>query len=322
LLLKFAPHFAERLPYDVLRKHQRKATNIFLQKKLIKMTKQNQLLNLLFFSSFLFLGCSIDDATNQKLTKEILCNTWQMSHIDDSEAKSGNNSLDLLMSSALVKDMQDGVSYAFFKDGQYGEAIGSSYSCGKWTFSPNAKQISLFDQDGKETILSVDSYNQKDKVLIINVKDSKIKLSYKQLEPLKDETINILYSAHNAWRKKATKHESDEELLDRLENLVQHYIYLLETAQQRKGNVVSFVHSKSIIKIYNGGIGVLPQNQIDAAWKDIFFDVENEERIYQLFEESLEKGGDLNVQSTGNWVTDDIMVLKAIYANFSHKIQM
>jgi hypothetical protein len=277
---------------------------------------------LLVLVSFWFLGCS-GSSENKKITKQVLCNTWQLANIDDKEAKySDNNQLNLALSSFFVKAMQDGLSYAFFSDGSYAECTGSIYEHGNWSLSEDGKLITLTNSAQKNDAFQVFSYKEAVKKLVLQRADSQIKLEFKQLPSLKDETMNTLYPLHNKWREKATKHENDAELTARLENLIQHYIYLLEASQERKNSVISFAQSESIIKIYSGGIGVVSEEQVPSSWKSIFFDTENEKRCYSLFEEILERGGDLNLSSTGDWVQDDITVLKAIYANFEHNIQM
>jgi hypothetical protein len=277
---------------------------------------------LLLFVSFWLLGCG-GNAGNGTIPRQSLCNTWQLANIDDKEAKySDNNQLNLALSAIFVKAMQDGLSYAFFSDGSYAECTGSIYEHGNWSLSEDGKVVMLTSSTQKSDFFQVFSYQDATKKLIMQRSDSKIKLEFKQLPFLKDETMNTLYPLHNKWREKATKHESDAELTARLENLIQHYIYLLEASQERKDNVISFAQSESIIKIYSGGIGVVSEGRVPESWKSIFFDVENEERCYSLFEEILQRGGDLNLSSTGDWVKDDITVLKAIYANFEHKIQL
>jgi hypothetical protein len=243
-----------------------------------------------------------------------LAGTWQIADIDDEAVKSGNAKVDLEISSLIVKSLQDGLSYSFFTDGQYSKVSGGTFTAGKWSLSPDATQVLLKSDGGKTSSIDVVDFNEQK--MTVQVDKVPIKLTFSLLKSLEDETINPLHPTHNKWRTKAIAHESDEQLLARLKNLTQHYIYLLEASQAREDQVISFAHSPSLIKIYSGGIGTLPEEQLKDSWKNIFFDAENEVRAYELFENILQKGGDLNIKSAGSWVKDDILILKAIYANF------
>jgi hypothetical protein len=278
---------------------------------------KNLILPLYFiFSLCLMMGCK-GLFVNNKISKEELCNTWQISSIDDKEVKStGSNKLDLEMSALTVRAMRDGLSFLFLNDGTYVNCTGSAYGKGTWSLEKGGKSIKVFIENGKSDFLNVVSYDKATKKLTLEIMETGLKIEFAQDKPLEDESKNFLHPDHNLWRQKATHHESDAELTARLKNLTQHYIYLLEASLEREKNVVSFAHSQSIIKIYSGGIGCVSEEGIPDSWKNIFFDKANEQRCYELFGEILQKDGDLNITSSGNWAKDDILILKSIYGSF------
>lgn len=79
----------------------------------------------------------------------------------------------------------------------------------------------------------------------------------KEVEMLETFKMDPFYPKNNLWRKKPNQKESDEAIRERLLNYVLHFAYTLKASTERDHNVVSFVHSVGIIKVYRGGIGIV-----------------------------------------------------------------
>lgn len=266
------------------------------------------------FLSITFLAC-FSEKNDIKITKEDLNNTWQLANIEDEAGKSGNAKADLQNSSALISAVQDGIYYAFFTDGTYGKTQASVYETGKWEFLAKEKQVILQPSGQNPQIFEITAWNSEKKQIRLQEKDKSVVLIFKQIPRLKDELTDPFHPQNNQWRIKATAAESIEQVKMRLKNLLQHYIYLLEASEERKDNVINFGQSVSFIQIYSGGIGIKENSVDNPAWKNIFFTPENELVMNVLFVDLLQKSGDSQMGSSGNWVKDDIVLLKALYAD-------
>lgn len=262
---------------------------------------------------YLLSGCNFGKP-KVNIDKKTLVSTWQLAHIEDSATETGNAKADLQNSARLASSLQDGVFYAFFEDGSYGKTVASEYETGSWDYNASDNVLQLHPLGKSIEKLHVDNVDAAKKMLTINAYDAKVKLSFKQISPLKDEKTDPLHPQNNLWRLKATSKEDEAALLKRLKNLLQHYIYLLEASEERKENIINFGQSISFIKIYSGGIGI-EENVENPAWKKIFYDEKDEILMNQLFVNLITKSGTLQLGSSGSWVKDDILLLKTLYGN-------
>lgn len=263
----------------------------------------------------LSLSSCLSEKSSIKIIKEDLCNTWQLVGINDDAGKTGNAKADLQSSSALISAVQDGVFYAFFNDGTYGKTQASVYETGKWEYLPKEKQIMLQANGQSPLFFEITAWNKDKKQLSLQEKDKSIVLNFGLIPRLKDELTDPFHPQNNQWRIKATGTESVEQIKKRLKNLIQHYIYLLEASEERDENVINFGQSVSFIQIYSGGIGIKENGVTDPAWKNIFTTPENEIMMNVMFVDLLQKSGDSQMGSSGSWVKDDIVLLKALYAD-------
>ncbi len=89
---------------------------------------------------------------------------------------------------------------------------------------------------------------------------------------------------NNTWRIKPAKAESNEQLLDRLGNYIKHLAYILKAGADQKQQAVSFEFSEGLIKIYNGGIGIKPIDEVPLTWVNTCYSDEQALTAYKMFE--------------------------------------
>ena len=87
----------------------------------------------------------------------------------------------------------------------------------------------------------------------------------------------------------------------------------MKEAKDQNLPVVSFVFSRALINIYNGGIGVVSTTQLPDEWIKTFYSREQAMEAYDIFENYLGSTS-YRAASTGNWIEDDYNILLSIYA--------
>jgi hypothetical protein len=135
---------------------------------------------------------------------------------------------------------------------------------------------------------------------------------------LKNIYTDYLHPINNQWRIKAKQTETDLQLKERLKNLLVHYIYLIENSVELNKTSVDFNASESIIKIYNGGIGIFEETP--ENWEDYFYDKADMERFSNLFRKILRESPAPLGKGSGKWVEDDVRILKTLYAYLETKV--
>ncbi len=129
--------------------------------------------------------------------------------------------------------------------------------------------------------------------------------------PIEDFKEDPYYQGNNTWRIRSTKKDSAAAIKEKLVNLIQHYIYVLKAAKERSSRVVSFEYSKSLISIYNGGIGVLPREDVDPIWVKTFYNEADAMKAYEMYNRTLSRTS-FKGEPVGNWIEDDYNILLAI----------
>jgi hypothetical protein len=273
----------------------------------------------LFLCAVLLTNCAPGDSSSgsKKITAETLCSSWRLAHFEVVQEENENlPAEEKLIREALNAGMVEaGVLYAFFPDGTMTEMTGQRYQSGQWKLEKGGREIKLtYDGNSSPAELRVKDLDEQFLTVLAEQDgmQSKLQLRRENGQP-KDPKADPFHPENNQWRKKATAKESDEQLKARLKNLVRHYIYILQKADDTKAEVVTFGHSMSVIKIYNGGIGPVPEERLPKEWKETFYDEEDALRACQLFKDWLVKTPGFGGASTGSWIKDDLVILKAMY---------
>lgn len=285
---------------------------------------------ILFFlaSSLFFSGCMLDPQFNIKIFKEQapqeqlistkdISDIWQLSEVTLDIIDSNN---DLLAEANNNLILETGFRLCLFPDGEASEFKDEEYLSYKWELNPVKKTIALKSDSHADTLHITDYKNiSNQEYLSLQINNIGICSFTRMDSMLADFKHDPFYPANNLWRIKPEKEENKKELNERLLNYVQHTLYVLKAALERKSNVVSFENSQGIIKIYNGGIGIKKEKNIPEMWKSGFYNEEQAMMAYELFRLSLDKTKYKGATS-GNWVKDDYKILLTLYRTISKEV--
>jgi hypothetical protein len=238
---------------------------------------------------------------------------WRLSSYENSKQDKGNTNDPLLAEASKFEKAKEGIVLSIFPDHQYTVLKGEGeYEYGNWSFD-QAKNKITFKNKAKNQHFEVaiaDLENDLPQLKLLNQHE---KFAYLQeAKLLKNYKEEPFHPSNNLWRIKANHLESKQEIIDRLGEYFKHMAYLLKAADQRNLKVISFEYSMGIIRIYNGGIGIVPVENIPQIWKDTYY---NEEQVllahflYEFYLDNFKYHG----AGTGDWVKDDYTIMLNIY---------
>lgn len=273
-----------------------------------------------FTNYFLFLSASVflnSCLFNFKKNKEhALYGTWRLYDIEllNNTQVSGDS---FSTAASLKRIVKDGAIFCFFENGEYTEIkADSEFKFGKWKPSEDFKSIHIIDS-GRATGpigFTLESNENNREMLTLSISEKNIKLIFiKESESLPDFTNDPFYYTNNQWRLKPLQPESPKQLSNRLTNYIKHTALILKAAQDRKQDIVSFEYSQGPIKIYNGAIGIHPDNRVSVNWIHSFYDEVDAKTAYIKYEKYLENSR-YKGAGTGNWIVDDYNILLSMYA--------
>lgn len=231
----------------------------------------------------LFNSCS----STEKINKNNIIGSWTVSDIkkyDKDYLEITDENPSVLGSEQLNK----GSVLYLFPDSTYTELVDQNVKIGNWSFI-NDNEIKYSNQkltidrfEAIETSRSLfASIPREDKTV-----ESEITLVEEVLK-IKDFKKDPFYPGNNKWRERPSKSENNEAIINRLSNYLLHNAYILKAAHERNESSVSFAHSKGIIKVYQGGIGIVKPNKIDKDWIDSFYNEREAMKAYHLFRSYL-----------------------------------
>lgn len=272
---------------------------------------------ILILSCLIIFGCNHKtEDNNQTLmsNKRLLLGTWQLSDLSKSAPDSKEGEDKLLKAADDKKLIKEGLILSFFPDNSFTEIKGTGeYRFGKWNYTNKGKILCFWDSISKDSVLITYETIREQQFMHINNRSKNVNMSFvKYVDLLKDYTQDPFYVSNNSWRIKPTQSETDAELHERLGNYFKHLAYLLNSASERKLPSISFIFSQGIVKIYNGGIGVLPI--IPESWEKTYYNSEEALDAYDMFREYLSKSS-YGGAGTGDWYKDDYDILTSIYGD-------
>jgi hypothetical protein len=223
-------------------------------------------------------SCGINLGKQNQVKIEKLYGTWIVADVKemrpDIPEGASKEKLDqsVELAEALEKELRmsmlkTGPALSLFADGKYTLLTEESYETGDWTLLEG--NTIAFDP-----LKTKSSYQQKiewegDELLAFEVKERnyqyKLVMRY-TAATLAQPEADPFHPSKNAWRIKPIEPESSAQIRARMRNHLQHYHSILTAASERKAKVVSFERSPSCIQIYNGGIGLKKDSQIDAVF--------------------------------------------------------
>jgi len=218
---------------------------------------------------------------------------------------------------SLKKIVTDGDIISFFEDGRYSEIKGEDgFNAGYWKISAKKSTIELKDTSNlvKSIPFKFDNSGTGKQMLVLTGKVQGLELKLvKESGPMKEFVTDPFYPANNQWRLKPKAPESDLEITNRVANYIKHLALILDAAKKRKQEVVSFEFSQGPVRIYNGGIGIIPYEMVPQTWKNAFYDEADASAGYVKYENYL-RSNSYKGAGIGNWIEDDYNILTSIYS--------
>jgi hypothetical protein len=283
----------------------------------------------LFFIIPFCLSCgnerpSENSAKEPIISQDQLTQIWKLANIDlevDLEA-GAKNETDVLLNDAVNNVfVEEGLMLCFFPNGAVSELIGYKFSQSRWRIILNKTAIEINKNGIKDTLTLLDLSDKKGKpylsVIYEGIGNMKFQAIQTMLENYKDDPF---YPDNNQWRIKPTVEETDVELKTRLKNYVRHVTLILKAAMERDSDIISFEHSQGIIKIYNGGIGIVKRKRIPEEWIANFFNEEQAMIARKFYREYL-LAGEYKGASSGSWVEDDYKILLGLYKRIDEDLK-
>jgi hypothetical protein len=263
---------------------------------------------------FLFISAGCEQQVEKaKIDRQTLQGTWFLTGVVKSKSMFGESEQQR-QSNTNFEVMKQGLVMSFFDDAQFTFILkDGGYTLGKWELDTDQKRISLNYKKEILTFTYASKIEQQQWVIELTDENSGNKLILKRIaKPLKDYTQDQFYPANNQWRIHANSPESDEKLKARIANYVQHVALVFKSSTERKEGVISFTFSLGPVKLFDGNIGIYPYDEVPDAWKITFFNDEQANEAYKLYEYYLNntvyKG-----ETTGKWIEDDRLVLENLY---------
>lgn len=267
-----------------------------------------------------FWGCKGQTTKNGKEEVHVATTvngSWQLADLINDQNTADTTGDDLLKAAAVKDEIQKGYIISFFPDGKFTEMKGSgAYRTGSWEPGNNGKVIILKDSVTTETaFIQLEVLNDK-QALTLMFPERRVKMKFVLVgEALKNYHEDPFYPANNDWRIKPLHAEDVVALNERLAGYFRHNLYILKAAKERKSEVVSFSFSQGVIKIYNGGIGIQPLQNVPDSWANTYYNSLDALKAYRLFDGYL-KHSQYRGAGTGDWIDDDYNILLGIYADF------
>ncbi len=270
----------------------------------------------LFLIIMLFVSGCGEFGNDKNVSTKSLLGTWRLFGLENSDSSNTQNIEKLLTEADNNEIVKQGMILSFFKDDTYTEIRGPGfYKTGKWRYSSKEKLLYLSDS-ATTTAIKVESeiVNKKATISLLSDAIQKRLKFTRDAETLKSFDEDPFYFKNNEWRIKPAQPETYNQIVKRLGNYFRHLLYILKSAKERKQPVVSFEFSQGPVRIYNGGIGIIPYNLVSRNWTNTFYNDDNAQEAYLAFQKYLATNS-YRGASIGNWIEDDYNILLSIYGD-------
>jgi hypothetical protein len=245
-----------------------------------------------------------------------LYGSWKIADISGNPSEKTKTKDPLLREAGEREAVRAGVILSLFPDGTFTTIEGNGrYQEGGYKFSKADSSLSFIaGKHVEKTYLSFGRLENNARVMKLKNSLNGVERSFAEYAPpLKNHLEDPFYKNNNQWRWKPASAQTNQQIREKLANYVQHNCYILKAAGERDQEIVSWEFSEGIIKIYNGGIGVVPEAYIPESWKNVFHSPTEALQAYSLYEKFLASNKYMGAH-TGNWVRDDYNILLSIYA--------
>ena len=277
----------------------------------------------IFFSCHSNESAKTDQAIADNISsfkQEDIAKIWKLSNIDFNSRE--EDETDVLLNDAVNNTLlEEGFLLCLFPNGQMTELVNHEFNAGKWRTVKDKNAILIERGDLVDTIDILEITTKRNKEYLstkyTGLGNMEFVNVHSMLEHYKDDPF---YPTNNLWREKPDSLETEKELKLRLKNYVRHVTFILKAAMERESQIISFEHSQGIIKIYNGGIGVVPKKSIPKEWFANFFNEEQALFAREFYRQYL-MAGDYKGATTGSWVEDDYKILLGLYRRIDEDIK-
>ena len=247
----------------------------------------------------------------KKPTDQNLNGSWRLTNDDLREITIKKNA-DPQESASVTAEKSEDILLSFFPDHTFTEVkTGGAYTAGKWNYAADSSLSMIYGNETKTFSLLFGREDSGLRLLTLkSASGQNLSLAGfgKSMEKFQDDPF---YPANNSWRDKPSQSETNQQILNRLTGYLLHSAYLLKAADTRKQSIISWEFSKGVIKIYNGGIGLVPRENIPEIWTNYFYSKEDALKAYEMFDDYL-RTTSYKGTPKGNWVLDDHAILMDI----------
>lgn len=274
---------------------------------------------LLFFFTFtVFIsGCDGFGKNDKDVSTKSLLGSWRLFDLENiTPNKSQQNIEKLLVEADNNEIVKQGMILSFFKDGTFTEVEGSGYyKTGKWKYSSKEKALYLSDSGTTRAItVTPEIINNRETIILTSTLVQQHLKFARDAGPLKEFDEDPFYFKNNTWRIKPAQSETHDQLVKRLGNYFRHLLYILKSSKERKKAIVSFEFSQGLVRIYNGGIGIIPYGAVSKNWVNTYYDAANALEAYLAFQKYLATNS-YRGATIGDWIQDDYNILLSIYGD-------
>lgn len=257
------------------------------------------------------LAVVLNSCVQQAPTELSFYGTWRLQSVKKLTAQPATT--DQLLQEANENSLaQEGMALSVFADHRFTLIKGNGdYFLGKWTVKKENQQL-LLQSKARAFIANIEGSGKDRRLLVRDLPTTgEFKFVF-YAEPLANQAEDQFSPENNTWRIKPSAPEDTAAIKKRLANYVQHLAYLLKSATQRNQTVVSFEFSLGPVRIYSGGLGVIPFSKVPDSWKQVFYTYQQAALAHQLYTVAIQQTH-YNGASTGKWVEDDYHLLLALY---------
>lgn len=269
----------------------------------------------LFFISLLPVDCSMQqEHKNEKIGEEKppeikdpfhkLCQYWD---VTDAESPDYSD---------IYDNNEEGVKnypgIIFMTDSTFLEDPKGEMSYGKFVYK--GKEIDAQFDNGNKAVYSIQNI-EGDTMQIRRVEKNHATILYVKGDKVfwPDASLNPFNKKNSQWRIKPSKHESTQELTERLKGCVKFYEYLFTGNAGSESNDINFIGLPTCFKWYQGGILVQAPKNLDKKWINCFYSQEQAMNARQMMEDALTtKKYNWDTTQT-NWLKQTANVLKQIH---------
>lgn len=199
---------------------------------------------------------------------------------------------------------------SFFADSTYTQIGVDNYVSGK--FSSADSTVRLTNTSGSTVYrISFSTAGLSRTLSLMSLTDGQTKVLGEYAYPLTTPTEDPFHERYNLWRIKPKAAEQDAQIRKRLENYLLHCSKIMKSSLTRHQAVVSWEFSPGIVRILNGGIGVVQPQGMPDTWIDCFYSRKDAQKARDMFETAL-LAFKTDPSIKGNWVEVDLQILQKL----------